>query len=131
VGIKLDLKITAMQEFQASSRRGENQIMMSSANYTTGDPGHALYLFDTRNFAGSLICPNDPKMDTMLDTGARTFDDTERAAAYQVLQDYIHDNTWIVPIADKKITYVTSSKVENFPCDPGNTPYLADIVVYE
>jgi len=131
VGINIDMKITAMQEFQASCRRGQNQVMASAANYTTGDPGHALYQYDTRGFGSSLVSPSDSKVDGMLDEGSRTYDDQARIKVYQELQDYLHDQVYIIPIADKMIMYATSNKVENFPCDPGNTPYLAGVVVYE
>jgi hypothetical protein len=37
----------------------------------------------------------------------------------------------MAPIAFSKVVYGVSSKVENFDCNPGRTPDLAKVTVYE
>jgi peptide/nickel transport system substrate-binding protein len=129
IKVTANIKTSAMAEFLAAGRRGENQIGICGANYTTGDPGHALADFDTRS--DGFFRPDDKKIDEYLDKGASIYDETERAAVYQEAQSYIYGQYYMIPIADRMVTYVTTQKVENFYCDPGNCPYLAEIVVYE
>lgn len=129
IGVNATIKTTAMAEFLAAGRRGENQIAVSSANYTTGDPGHALADFDTRS--DGFFKPNDKRIDTYLDKGASTFEAAARKAVYAEAQEYIYNNYYMLPIADVSVNYVTTSKVENFFCDPGNSPYLGDVIVYK
>jgi len=129
IGVTATIKTSAMAEFLAAGRRGENQIAVSSANYTTGDPGHALADFDTRS--DGFFKPNDKKIDAYLDKGASIFDTDARKAVYAEAQQYIYNQYYMIPIADVNVNYVTTNKVENFYCDPGNSPYLGDVIVYK
>lgn len=129
IGVNATIKTTAMAEFLAAGRRGENQIAISAANYTTGDPGHALADFDTRS--DGFFKPIDKKIDAYLDQGASTFETEARKKVYQEVQQYIYNQYYMLPIADTNVNYVTTNKVENFFCDPGNSPYLGDIKVYQ
>ena len=109
--------------------RGDNQIVVMAATYSTGDPGHALADFDTRS--DGFLRPNDTHIDELLDQGSATYDETERAAVYAELQEYIRAQYYMIPVANKTVNYDITDQVENIYSDPGNIPTFAGEVVYE
>jgi peptide/nickel transport system substrate-binding protein len=129
IGVKVDIKTSAQQDWLAAARRGETQVMASAGTYTSGDPGQAAKMFDP---AGDrMIQPTDPKPAEMMEKAMLTFDFAQRDKLYKEVQTYIYNNYYLVPVSTKLMVYLSSSKVENFPCEPGGTPYLGNIVVYE
>lgn len=129
VGVTAEFSISSMSEHIAAGRRGEFDVAVSAANFTTGDPGHALADFDTR--AGSWIHPMDTEIDPMLDEGMRTYDTTARAAVYQEIQQYIMSQFYMIPCGNKTVSYVCSTNVEGFTFSPSNTPTFVSVKVYE
>ena len=129
IGVKVDIKISAQPEFMAAAIRGEYQAVASSASFTTGDPGHALkdWRTDTVGTAHAV----DKKVDEMLDDAAITFDAAERQKKYEDIQQYLHDDYVCIPIATKKVVYITSAKVENFNASATSTPYMGGSIIYE
>ena len=129
IGVTAEVETASTSEVIAAGRRGDNQIVVMTATYSTGDPGHALADFDTRS--DGFLRPNDTYVDEMLDLGNATYDETERAAVYAELQEYIYNQYYMVPVANKTVNYLITDQVENFYCDPGNIPSFAGVVVYE
>ena len=129
IGVTAEIATASTSEVIAAGRRGDNQIVVMAATYSTGDPGHALADFDTRS--DGFLRPNDTHIDELLDQGSATYDETERAAVYAELQEYIYGQYYMIPVANKTVNYVITDKVENFYCDPGNIPSFAGVVVYE
>lgn len=129
IGVNAEIIVSATPEFIAAARRGDNQIGISAATFTTGDPGHALADFDTRTNA--FYHSDDTEIDTYLDKGMQTYDLNERAKVYQDVQKYIAEKFYIVPVAFKPIIYATTANVESFVCNPGNSTYLGDVLPYE
>ena len=129
IGVNAAITTTSLNEMLASGRRGENQIAVTAANFTTGDPGHALADFDPTS--DGWFRPNDAKIKEYLNAGAAEFDVEKRAAIYQEAQEYIYNKYYIIPVADKNVNYLITDKVENFWCNPGNTPSFVDVIVYE
>lgn len=130
VGIKLNIKMSAAGEFVDSCFRGENQCMASAASFATGDPSHALSDYLVGN-SGALCLPQDPKVDELVNEAALNFEEAARAEAYAKAQEYVHDQCYLIPLADKQVIYITSSNVENFPCYANGIPYLGNVVVYQ
>jgi peptide/nickel transport system substrate-binding protein len=128
IGVTANIKVLAVSEWIAAGRRGENQIGIIAATFSTGDPGHALADFDTR--VNSDFHSNDTKIDTFLDQGMQTYDPTARAKIYQDAQKYITAQYYMIPVAFKMVIYVTTKNVENFVCNAGNATYLGDVIPY-
>ncbi|WP_158099032.1 ABC transporter substrate-binding protein [Flavonifractor sp. An100] len=129
IGVTAEIVTASTSEVIASGRRGDNQIVIMAATYSTGDPGHALADFDTRS--DGFLRPNDTHIDELLDKGNATYDETERAAVYAELQQYIYDQCYMIGVANKMVNYVITDKVQNFYCDPGDIPSFAGVVVTE
>lgn len=127
VGITANIATAATAEVIAAGRRGDNQIAIMAATYSTGDPGHALADFDTRS--DGFFRPNDKSIDALLDKGATTYDATQRAVVYAELQQYISQQCYLVGVANKTVSYLLTDKVSGFYCDPGNIPSFASVVV--
>lgn len=128
VGVTAEISISSMSEHIASGRRGEFDVSVSAANFTTGDPGHALADFDTR--AGSWFYPVDSSIDPKLDEGMCTYESGARAAIYEEIQEYITNQYYMIPCANKTVSYVTTTSVENFTFSPSNTPNFVSVIPY-
>lgn len=129
IGVTANISTASTSEVIAAGRRGDNQVAIMSATYSTGDPGHALADFDTRS--DGFFRPIDKKIDELLDKGSATYDSAERAKVYEELQDYIYHQYYMIGVADKTVNYIITDKVENFYCDPGDIPSFAGVTVAE
>lgn len=129
VGVNAEITIASMSEAIAAGRRGEYDVAVSAANFTTGDPGHALADFDSR--AGSWLHPVDSSIDPLLDEGMCTYESSARAAIYEDLQKYITEQYYMIPCGNKTVSYVTTKSVENFTFSPSNTPNFVSVLPYE
>lgn len=127
IGVTAEIVTASTSEVIASGRRGDNQIVVMAASYSTGDPGHALADFDTRS--DGFFRPNDSHIDELLDKGSSTYDSEARAQIYAELQSYISGQCYMIGVANKTVNYVITDKVSNFYCDPGNIPSFAKVVV--
>lgn len=129
IGVTANISTASTSEIIASGRRGDNQIVVMSATYSTGDPGHALADFDTRS--DGYLRPVDTKVDELLDKGSAAYDTAERQAVYEELQDYIYHQYYMIGVANKTVNYIITDQVQNFYCDPGDIPSFAGVVVTE
>ncbi|MDD5917902.1 MAG: ABC transporter substrate-binding protein [bacterium] len=129
IGINAEINTVASSEWVAAMRRGEAQIGPSFGTITTGDPGHALNMF---NIVPNQMChPKDEHANELLAKAKATYDDAERDAVYKELQQYCSDQYMQIPIATKKTMYLASAKVEGFWCDPSGTPWFGGVKVAE
>ena len=129
IGVTANIATASLSEIIAAGRRGDNQVAITAATYSTGDPGHALSDFDTRS--DGFFRPVDKKIDELLDKGGAAYDQGERAKIYEELQDYIYHQYYMIGVANKTVNYVITDKVNNFYCDPGNIPSFAAVTVSE
>ena len=129
IGVTANISTASTSEVIAAGRRGDNQVTIMAATYSTGDPGHALADFNTRS--DGFFRPTDKKIDEWLDKGSTTYDSTERAKVYEELQDYIYHQYYMIGVANKTVNYIITDKVDNFYCDPGNIPSFAGVTVRE
>jgi len=129
IGVTANISTASTSEVIASGRRGDNQVVVMSATYSTGDPGHALADFDTRS--DGFLRPVDKKVDELLDKGAATYDAEARKEVYEELQDYIYHQYYLIGVANKAVNYIITDKVQNFYCDPGDIPSFASVTVAE
>lgn len=129
IGVTANISTASTSEVIAAGRRGDNQVVVMAATYSTGDPGHALADFDTRS--DGFLRPVDKKVDELLDKGSAAYDSAERQTVYEELQDYIYHQYYMIGVANKTVNYIITDKVQNFYCDPGNIPSFAGVVVTE
>ena len=127
IGVTAEINTVASSEWVAAMRRGEAQIGPSMGTITTGDPGHALNMF---NIIPNQMChPKDEHANELLAKAKATFDDAERDKVYKELQQYLFETYQQIPIATKKTLYLASAKVEGFWCDPSGTPWFGALKV--
>lgn len=129
IGVTANISTASTSEVIAAGRRGDNQVVVMAATYSTGDPGHALADFDTRS--DGFLRPIDKDVDEMLDKGAAAYDSTERQAVYEELQEYLYNQYYMIGVANKTVNYIITDNVQNFYCDPGDIPSFASVVVTE
>jgi len=129
IGINVEITILDHATFESQKAAGEVQVGIGSSNAASGDPDHM--------FSGWLVGigyearPFDEKILEFKSAGKVEYDDAKRIEIYGELQQYIYDNLYMAPIAFSKVVYGVTSKVENFECNPGRTPDLSKVTVYE
>ena len=69
----------------------------------------------------------DSHIDELLEKGKATYDEEERVAIYQELQDYLWENLYTIPVAYPKGAYGAGADVANLPFYPDVTPDLTRI----
>lgn len=129
IGVTTNIESMEQATYLEQANAGEVQVAMASTNAVSGDPDNALMIW--RTTAVNAIQPSDPKIDDFLNAGGAEFDTTKRAEIYKEAQQYLWDKNYCIPICFPNVTYGTSNKVENFECDPGSTPDLANVVIYQ
>lgn len=129
VGVTAKIDIMEYATFAEQEAAGEVQMGISAFTASSGDPDQALGLW--KSGYGGVLQGNDAKIDEYLNRGRAIYDESERAALYKEAQKYMWDTHYMIPIAFSDVVYATTDKVENLECSPGNTPNLADVIVYQ
>ena len=76
------------------------------------EPSNILIIYDSS--FGSRLQGNNPEIDEMLATAKTIYDDTERAAYYGEIQQYLYDLRYTIPFACVPVVYGVSDKIEGF-----------------
>lgn len=129
IGVTTKIETMEQATYLEQANAGQVQVAMASTNAVSGDPDNALMIW--RSTAVNAIQACDPKIDEFLNAGGAEFDPTARAAIYKEAQQYLWAKNYGVPVCFPNVTYGTSTKIENFECDPGSTPDLATVVIYK
>jgi len=130
VGVTANIQVVDKATYSSLGKdNGGTEITITSQTATTGDPDHALYTWHSSLQTG-IFNSQDEYLDSLLYQGSTTYDDSQRMKNYKEAQQYIMDSYYGVPISFPDVIYATSSKVENFYCDPGNIPDLSRVKIY-
>lgn len=129
IGVTGEIQSYEQASYLDMAKAGEVQVGMSSTTATTGDPDNALFYLD-QGYKGHFQ-PNDDKIAGLLADGRGEYDESKRAAVYEELEHYIWDQHYMIPVCYTNVIYGTGKNVENLPCDPGTTPDLSKVNIYE
>ena len=69
----------------------------------------------------------DPKLDALIESGAKEPDTTKRMAIYQELQKIVMENAWILPNFDTALVHASQKRVKGFTVDLLGRPYLSNV----
>ena len=117
IGVNLELnEVTATVMGQ---RILDKSYQMSTDWYPWGNLDPAL-LFVTRTFTPDLTLENyvDPAYTQMVADAQGILDEAERTAAYQDINRYLVDQSFVIPIASRPYTYAVHPDVATFEFDP-------------
>lgn len=129
IGVTGEIQSYEQASYLDMAKAGDVQVGMSSTTATTGDPDNALFYLD-KDYKGHFQ-PNDEKIAELLAAGREEYDEAKRAEIYKELEEYIWDEHYMIPVCYTNVIYGTGANVENLPCDPGTTPDLSKVIVYE
>jgi ABC-type transport system substrate-binding protein len=125
IGLKVNIFQMAFSNY--TSQRNAIQIGMRAGN--ANEPSNILIVYDPE--FGERLQPNDEKLATMLKNATILYDNAKRAAAYEAIQDYLHDMRYSIPRAFTPVIYGLSDNVEGFDCDPRQQVELYKVSIYE
>lgn len=129
IGVTANIEIMEQATYLEQANAGQVQVAMASTNAVSGDPDNALMIWRTTAVNAIQAC--DPKIDEFLDAGAKEFDTEKRAEIYKEAQQYLWDMDYSIPVCFPNVTYGCSNKVTGLDCNPGSTPDLAKVVIYQ
>lgn len=125
IGITLDLQVVDVATFTSYNNNGEITMAHMSTTAAIPDPSAALVIWPTSRTIS--LRHNDTKVDEYLESAKATYDETERAAIYGELQEYLYSKTYAIPVAYSQAAYGASSKITNFPFYANLVPDLTRI----
>jgi peptide/nickel transport system substrate-binding protein len=120
VGINIVISQNTIATVQRRQAAGDYQLYVLQTQYGTGDGSRATYQFDGK-IPTLLNLPPDinAQWKDYWDKAAKEIDVTKRLAIYKEYQDKIVEQIVFIPIAHKKIAYITTKNVEDFFGAPG------------
>jgi peptide/nickel transport system substrate-binding protein len=125
IGLKVNIFQMAFSNY--TSQGNELQIGLRAGN--ANEPSNILIVYDPE--FGERLQPNDEKLAVMLKEAITFYDNAKRSAAYEAVQDYLHDMRYSIPLAFTPVIYGLSDKVEGFECDPLQQVDLCKVSIYE
>jgi peptide/nickel transport system substrate-binding protein len=108
---------------------GNNKFQIGMRAGNADEPSNILIIYDSA-FADK-IQGNDDVLDDMLHTAMTLYDSQARAAAYGVIQDYLFDIRYSVPLAFTDAIYGVSDKAQGFVFHPNQRLILYKMTVSE
>lgn len=125
IGIKLDMYEMDSATYTANG----NKFQLGMRNGNSGEPSNILIIYDSA-FADK-IQGNDDWLDEQLALAKTLYDDDERAAKYQEIQDYLFEKRYTIPYAFSSVIYGVSNQVEGWQCHPNQMVKLWEVSVRE
>ncbi|MDR1622793.1 MAG: ABC transporter substrate-binding protein [Synergistaceae bacterium] len=125
IGLKVNIFQMAFSNYTSQGNTIQIGLRAGNAN----EPSNILIVYDPE--FGERLQPNDEKLAAMLKEAITFYDSGKRAAAYEAIQDYLHDMRYSIPLAFTPVIYGLSDKVEGFDCDPRQQVDLYKVSIYE
>lgn len=112
IGVKVNVEMVDLATFTDMNNAGQLTAALMTPSVAISDPSAALILYPiTRTIS---LRHNDQHIQDLLDAGSSTYDEDERVAIYEELQDYLASMTYTVPVAYPTFAFGVSSAVEGF-----------------
>lgn len=126
---KIGIKLEMYEMDSATYTANGNEFQMGMRNGNSGEPSNILIIYDSA-FADKLQ-GNDDWLDEQLALAKTLYDDKERAAKYQEIQDYLYEKRYTVPYAFSSVIYGVGNQVEGWQCHPNQMVKLWEVSVKE
>jgi peptide/nickel transport system substrate-binding protein len=125
IGVNTELVTMDRQSYLAQGNEYQVAIRAGNANH----PSNILIIYDSA--FGDRIQGNDPYIDETLIGFRQIYNDAERQAVLDDLQDYLWDIKYTIPVAHTNIIFGVSDKVDNFTSHPLGLMELSNMAVYQ
>jgi peptide/nickel transport system substrate-binding protein len=125
IGIETEIQIMEQAALLSKAAEGTVTMGITSSTPTTGDPDHALMPWPSTY--KSFLRIDNPKIDEYLLKGKSTYDTAEREKVYNEAMEYMWTQYNMIPICFTDAVYAAGVHINNFECNPGNTPNLARV----
>ncbi len=125
IGITVNLEFLDLATFTERNNAGEITMALMTNTAALDDPDAALIAWPSHRTIS--LRHGDSHIDELLEKGKATYDEEERVAIYQELQDYLWENLYTIPVAYPKGAYGAGADVANLPFYPDVTPDLTRI----
>ncbi len=125
IGVELEMYEMDSATYVANG----NTFQVGMRNGNAGEPSNILIIYDS-SFADKLQ-GNDDWLDEQLALAKTLYDDSERAAKYQEIQDYLYEKRYTIPFAFAAAIYGVSDKVQNWELHPNQMTDLSKVRVLE
>lgn len=126
---KIGIELEMFEMDSATYTSSGNQFQMGMRNGNSGEPSNILIIYDS-SFADK-IQGNDKWLDEQLALAKTLYDDKEREAKYQEIQDYLYEKRYSVPFAFCSVIYGVSNQIEGWQCHPNQFVKLWEVAVKE
>lgn len=123
IGIKLEMYEMDSATYTASG----NQFQMGMRNGNSGEPSNILIIYDSA--FGDKLQGNDKWLDEQLALAKTLYNDDERKAKYQEIQDYLYEKRYTVPFSFNSVIYGVNNNVEGWQLDPNQKVKLWKVQV--
>ena len=133
VGIELKLRVQTKAEWAAINASGNYDL--TSSYMTRADPIILQTILDPRSANSATLARNiyPPAIlnqaQALFDAGLTATDHTQRAQAYDTLQDLLIDQGSALPVAERVWQAATAARVQNFHWSAEGFAFLNDIEV--
>lgn len=125
IGVNVEIQFLDLATFTEMNNAGEITMALMTNTASIADPSAALIAWPSSRTIS--LRHGDSHIDDLLEKGQQTYDEEERVAIYQELQDYLWDKMYTIPIAFPKGAYGARSTVANLPFYPDLMPDLTRV----
>lgn len=125
IGVNTTVQVVDLATFTTMNNNGEISVSLMTNTAVIPDPDAALLAWPTHRTIS--LRHNDPHIDELLEKGKKVYDQEERIAVYQELQDYLWSKLYTLPVAFPKNAYGASSRIVNLPFYPNLCPDLTRV----
>lgn len=125
IGIELEMYEMDSATYMSSG----NEFQLGMRNGNSNEPSNILIIYDPA--FGDKLQPNDEWLAEQLALAKTLYDDDEREAKYQEIQDYLYEKRYTIPYAFCSAIYGVSDKVEGWQCHPNQLVKLWEVSVRE
>lgn len=125
IGVNIKIDIVDVATYTQMNNNGELTACLLTPSVAISDPAAALILWPiTRTIS---LRHNDQHVQDLLDKGSSAYEEGERTAAYQELQDYLNDQTYTLPVAYTKFAFGIQDYVQGFEFSSSQVPDLTKV----
>jgi peptide/nickel transport system substrate-binding protein len=130
VGINVKITQGAQAALRQRSDNGDYQISPSYSNWATGDPSRPTQAYNGLRPLGLRLPPEvDKELAGYWQRALAEIDVPKRMEVYREFQEKIKEQWVFIPLAHKKLSYVTTKQVEGFYPAPSGSPELMVVKV--
>lgn len=113
VGINLIIEAYDIPTAVGMFMSGDTDVVINANSAAAMDPAQVL-LTSKSDSTNRTTAMTDEQYNSYLAAGETTLDSAERQTAYEAAQNWMADNYWQIPLADRGVAYAYADTVESF-----------------